>query len=336
MRYFLTKLLIFLSPFMVLLSLYPVLDPLKVLYSYDQYFPENGNSLANINKDYVSTQNLLQHYNLYKPSNFIFGSSRSIFYETNAWSQYIKVPKDACYHYDAFGESLYGIVNKIEFLNKKHMPVKHALIILDYAVLEGQEMPKEYFRLQDPTVSGNSVLAFQYAHLKTYCNYGFLKDYFRNLFKTTSSSVPDATLLGENKQSYNFVNNEMKFPELEKEINLKGNTYYEERKDIFYLRDTIQKIYGVVIKERQVKQLKRIKEILTTNRAEYRIVISPLYDQLQMNPEDRLLLENLFGKKYVFDFSGINELTRPLSNYYEISHYRPHVADSIMKIIYAR
>ena len=42
----------------------------------------------------------------------------------------------------------------------------------------------------------------------------------------------------------------------------------------------------------------------------------------------------LEGKQNVFDFSGINFITNDYHNYYENSHYRPHVADYIMKEIY--
>jgi len=40
------------------------------------------------------------------------------------------------------------------------------------------------------------------------------------------------------------------------------------------------------------------------------------------------------GKKNVYDFSGKNKLTTPIGNYYETSHYRPHVANKIMELIY--
>ncbi|KAA6318040.1 hypothetical protein EZS27_031899 [termite gut metagenome] len=42
-------------------------------------------------------------------------------------------------------------------------------------------------------------------------------------------------------------------------------------------------------------------------------------------------LENVFGEDNVFDFLGINTFTQDYTNYYDDSHYRPHVAREIMK-----
>ena len=64
-------------------------------------------------------------------------------------------------------------------------------------------------------------------------------------------------------------------------------------------------------------------------------MISPLYDQVKFNPEDLSVLQEVFGHNQVFDFSGVNEFTTSKYNYYETSHYRPHVANEIMKKVYA-
>ena len=59
-----------------------------------------------------------------------------------------------------------------------------------------------------------------------------------------------------------------------------------------------------------------------------------MYDQKKLNIEDLSILNALFGKENVFDFSGINQITNNLYNYYETSHYRPHVAKKIIDEIY--
>jgi len=46
------------------------------------------------------------------------------------------------------------------------------------------------------------------------------------------------------------------------------------------------------------------------------------------------LLEQIFGRENLFNFSGKNKLTESISNFYESSHYRPHVANEIMSIVY--
>lgn len=53
-----------------------------------------------------------------------------------------------------------------------------------------------------------------------------------------------------------------------------------------------------------------------------------------MNKKDLAELQSIFGIRKVYDFSGINEITNDYRNYYEDSHYIPHVADTYLEIIY--
>ena len=68
---------------------------------------------------------------------------------------------------------------------------------------------------------------------------------------------------------------------------------------------------------------------------DYRIVISPLYDQKKIDTTDLQFLRTVFGADKVFDFSGINDMTASIYHYYETSHYLPAIATEIMDSIYA-
>jgi len=46
------------------------------------------------------------------------------------------------------------------------------------------------------------------------------------------------------------------------------------------------------------------------------------------------MLIDVFQKENVFDYSGKNEWTEPIGNFYETSHYRPFVARRIMSQVY--
>jgi hypothetical protein len=46
------------------------------------------------------------------------------------------------------------------------------------------------------------------------------------------------------------------------------------------------------------------------------------------------LLQTIFGANTIYDYSGINNYTNKVENYYETSHYRPHVGEAIMSEIY--
>ena len=80
--------------------------------------------------------------------------------------------------------------------------------------------------------------------------------------------------------------------------------------------------------------LQEIKSIFDKHNTNYRLVISPLYNQIKFNLTDLNVLNSIFGRNFVCDFSGIKELTKPKTNYYEFSHYRPKVGEQIMQRIY--
>ncbi len=82
--------------------------------------------------------------------------------------------------------------------------------------------------------------------------------------------------------------------------------------------------------------LNEIIDVFRKQKTEYKIIISPAYDQLKLAPQDKIQLENIFGKENVYDFAGINPITNNYRNYYEHSHYRPHVTKHILSEIYKK
>jgi hypothetical protein len=102
----------------------------------------------------------------------------------------------------------------------------------------------------------------------------------------------------------------------------------------FYPRESIPSYSPVSIQDQQKIMLSEIENIFQKWNTDYKIIFSPIYDQLKLNKQDLIYLENLFGKQNVFDFSGINEITNDYTNYYEWSHYRPHAAREILLILY--
>ena len=79
--------------------------------------------------------------------------------------------------------------------------------------------------------------------------------------------------------------------------------------------------------------LKEISKIFKENKTDFKIIISPLYNQVPLKKEYLNKMEQIFKKTNVYDFSGVNSITSSFGNYYEQSHYRPHVARLILKEI---
>ena len=125
----------------------------------------------------------------------------------------------------------------------------------------------------------------------------------------------------------------MTFIDQETEISQNPSEYYLKRKDLFYERkgeqiDAVQRI-----DDKQFFMLKEVKRILDKNKTNYKVIISPLYDQVKFSPNDIGILKTLFSDN-LYDFSGKNEFTESIINYYETSHFRPVVADSILHLVY--
>ncbi len=135
------------------------------------------------------------------------------------------------------------------------------------------------------------------------------------------------------KITYDTITNEVRIIDQEEERLRDSVGYYERRKNIFFKQagetiDTTRQINST-----HLFMLMEIKRILEKSRANYKVVISPLYDQVKFNRHDWSTLNKVFGD-HLYDFAGSNSFTNNMYNFYESSHYRPVVGDSIMNIIY--
>jgi hypothetical protein len=79
--------------------------------------------------------------------------------------------------------------------------------------------------------------------------------------------------------------------------------------------------------------LKEIKEILVKHHTRYKIILSPIYDEMKFSQEDLRVLKAIFGD-HVYDFTGENAITRSKYNWYETKHFRTFIGDSILNQIY--
>lgn len=328
---FLIKAGILLFPLCVLLIVYVWQDPFKVLRKYDTYLYSNEPPHVELNQGHVAVETFLKNYPKYKYDSIIFGNSRSKFYPVADWKKHITATE--CYHFDAANESLYGVAKKFEFLKKQNVKLKNVLFIVDSYLLAQANDTERHLGVQPPALTGESRFSFQVKFLKTYLNIKFLVPYFdfkiRGKYRPYMDDVFSDILF-----LYDPVTDEVTYQVFEEMIEKNKDHYYRPRKKLFTHRDGVEREARAVIAGKQIEQLKFIKERLDADGAEYRLVVSPLYEQKKLNAEDLALLNDIFGKDHVFDFSGVNEYTSTIDNYYEASHYRPHVSRAILAEIY--
>jgi hypothetical protein len=343
MKKFLINIAAFTSIGVFLLGLtvisYFVFDPFQVLYSYDSYFSNKEVIKLGKNKDFISTTTFVNNINRKKISydSFLFGNSRSIFYETADWKKHIG-GESKCYHFDANGEGLFAISKKIELIKKEGLRLKHVLLFLDYKTLtQTKPATGNHLFVMTPTLLNNeNFFNFHITFLRTYLKPKFLMGYLDyKLFKKLRPYMLKGQIFEDNPVEYDVETNEVKFDYFEQLI--ASNQYYTpERMAVFYQRDSLETEHPAIIGPKQKNILQKIHKIFERDSTDYNIIIHPLYDQKKLSQEDINYLRQLFGENRVFDFSGINDITKDYNNYYEQSHYRPHIARKILDEIYQK
>lgn len=329
--YFLKRFLLFLIPLIIGVLGIIHLDVYKVFYSYDDYYK---NKITYFSREMVTTNTYIKYKDELKFDSFIFGSSRSMVYQTIEWKKYLN--KDAApFHFDANSEGVYGIYNKTRYIDSQGGEINNALIIIDRELLT-QTTNKTNEFISPVCLSNESKLRYYWTFIKPCFNLKFLVAYLDYLnFKIYRDyMIPYfANPIDGKDLDVNPITCDAKF-QIENQIKTDSLTYYKKRMgDKEFERDK-KKAKECKVTLSEIAQLKKIKEILDRHHTHYKIIISPIYDQVPMEQEQISLLNSIFGKEHIYNFSGINSFTGSIGNYYEHSHYRPHVANEILKTIY--
>lgn len=319
----------------ILFIVYIWLDPFKVLRSEDVIKSTMQNGGIGPNRDFVSTAVYKKNKSIYNYNSFIFGNSCSIFYQVSDWKKYLPA-NSSCYHFDASGESLYGILRKMEYVSNGGAKLENVLLILDYKTLVQDKPGTGQLYIISPELVGNSNLAdFHWTYFKSFLSPMFFYAYidFRISGKV-KLYMKKFHLLDDTPFYYDSVTNEIRFDNFEDSIRL-NRFYTADRLKMFSHRDTSNlDAYPAAIGESQKEILLGMKKIFKEQGTRYRIIISPLYDQLKISHDDLNCLDSIFGKRNVFDYSGVNEYTKDFYNYYDVVHCRPSVTREILNSIY--
>ncbi|MDR0872764.1 MAG: hypothetical protein LBN27_04770 [Prevotellaceae bacterium] len=334
MNRFIKKAVLFFAPLTLLFAsitvCYFILDPFRVLYTYDF---NNERPIAQLNGDFVSTEMFLKMNPKYHYNSFIFGSSRTLAYLPDHWKDYLS-NNYSIFRFNAPGENIYGIYTKIKYLDNNNIPIKNALIILCRNCSFSDKNYTGHLLRKHPLTSQENRLFFQLEFFKVFFNRDFLMCYFDMLINKQYKSYME-NYLNDSRFEVGCPDdnstNTMLLTGREKMIMDNPKKYYA---DLKFPQRTGEKNDSVSrINEKQKMMLYEIKKILDKHNTEYRVVISPLYEQIKLNPKDKKILDDCFGEN-MYDFSGKNKFSEDRINFYEWSHYRPLVGDSIMSEIY--
>jgi len=322
---FIKIILIFCIPFIMLCLSYFYFDPFKVLYSYDDYYAD---FFIEPNRDFVSVEKYFKYKDSQNYTSYIFGSSRLMAWTTDSWGKYIDDKN--IYHFDAYKDNLYGVWCKINLIDRVGEGLKNVLLVIEYDLLTDVSDSTSRLFMKHHIYSDKSKFEFHNFYFQEYLAANFYFEFFDyKIFRKRRSYMKQIDL--NNKHSSQYSNNYY-ISNLDESLKNSPEKYYSRQK--FYEHDSVQLFYPECINEIQIKYLTDIKKIFDKYSTNYKIVISPLYDQKKMDSSDYQKLDEIFGKDNIYDFSGINEITKVKENYYDIYHYRPHVADFILDSIY--
>lgn len=208
------------------------------------------------------------------------------------------------------------------------------LIIADHELLSVSANEHYILGIKHPEISGESRLGFQWFFFKCYIDKGFLRAYFDFLVFHRIKPYMKTSTLNDDPLFYNSVNNELSPLIDDKLIAEHADSFYRNQMSRFYSRSPQPETLKPVLLPKNVAMLQSVADILRRHKTKYEIIISPLYNQKIMATQDMTLLKRIFGAAHIHDFSGKNAITDDIHNYYEDSHYRTTVADSLMRVVY--
>lgn len=308
----------------VLLLVYIIDDPFRMYWPGEDLYEPDARKQC-VNDAYRGIRWMNQYNDSMHYNSFITGSSRSDFYYVEDWKQYIG--EDAsCFHFNQSGDNLLGTLQRVQYLYSRYKKIDNILFIMDGEYLEDMTLHKGHLFRQPWQVTKEwDFFAYNWECIRAF----YTIEYQRKFWGTDKE---------EKKLPYYYIPeyNEVHKTGAEELLDSNPEAYYATLEGFYrlYERTYTDSIAAPVIKAKQRAALKELHSLLINGNTDYRIVISSLYNQIQLNPQDIAILVEIFGEGKVFDFSGANEFTEEPTNYYETSHYRPRVCKQIMRIIY--
>jgi hypothetical protein len=305
-------------------------DPFKVLLEYDDYY--NNNPITGNREDICNKLLLKSSENI---SNFIIGSSRSQAYKTAVWCTKIQEPMNKTFHYDGSGFGLYRSTNAIKFLAENYK-INNVLLIVDTDFFSETVNNPGHLFIQPPHVSNESRFLYYFTFIKASLDIKFI--FYNIVYKLTGKYYDFMGNHLNNSKNAHISNNSTGdiWYGYDQEIKSDSLSYYNNliAKGVFYHRNKIGPSKPLIC-ESQMKLLNAINQVVKKHKINLKIVVSPLYNQIKFHDSDMTILKKLFGNNNVYDFSGKNDFTEKITNYYENSHYKPNVANRIMDLIYS-
>lgn len=329
MKRFVIAILLFITiPLILLAGIYVWTDPFRCIHAFDI------DDVDDTNREYLSTELFLHNDPTYHYNSFVFSSSRGGGMNTYQWKQYLRDGAQP-FLFLAWSETLTGIERKLEYLSEHNVQIDNALLLFD--------IPGTFAKDQLP----HAALSMKHYMFTDGSRFTYNAWQFANYIQKPSLWVSSAKNRSRHKRvAYESdlitndwdKNNLYHYTELPPQDSLKHCSEMTRRTFIAKVENSNKEVLisEPLIDARFEKQLQHIKSILDANHTDYHIIITPApcYTNPAINPADLLIIQDVFGKEHVHNYTGKNEMTDNYNNFSDPGHFGLRVGYMIIEDIY--
>ncbi len=332
---FVLRTMLALSPVIAFVALYLVMDPFRVVHPYNGVSVMAGDSLERIpNKRYVALEGFKHYNDSMHYNSFIFGSSLSSNFTAAAWKKHL--PDSArVYHFTAGAEPLVGIRDELRYLFDHHVPVAHALMVMEEEMYRRPTRYEELPYVPHYDVSRDVTwLDFQRVHFNAF------RDPEMFLYNFCPSLVA-GKLVAEGKMQpvpsggHDELTNEDSSAGLDSVILNHPQEYYRDMPWLVHMQPQPNPM-PLSIGSRSEALLREIAAMLREHHVEYVVIVPPRFRTQGLQPLDRALLCEIMGEEHVNDFSWDSEMVHDLNSYYDGMHILTYRCTELIDRCYSR
>lgn len=326
-----TKSLVLLIPLLLLMISFVVIDPFCIIHKRSGPYQTSD--------DFISTELYLNNTKHKNYNSFVFGNSKALAFRAENWLPHIK--QGLVFKFAVPGESIFNIYNKVKLVLEKGDSIKHALVIIDNAMLSNFRNTSEFLQgpvyKHHPYTQDENWLTFYGDYFGFYLADGFFAEAISRYLSDSKEpkEILDTKDFTKGSKNYDSLSNEFYLGDLEIEICQLGfRGYFEkhfktnENTGISALRNK------VVLNREDAEYLRAIKKMFDSQNADYKIIAGPVWRKEGMPEEICKELRTIFNNETFYDYSKDKRFVYDSTLFYEKAHYRPIAGARILNEVY--
>ena len=331
-KHFILRTLLAALPVFIFIGTYAVLDPFKVIHRYDEKATSTDTIELGENGGFISIKALERNMRAGRTyDSFILGSSMSQSYPAEAWKQHLS-PEASVMHLDASLETLQGIADKLDYLHRKGIKVKNALIIIEEEMLHREPNNQHHLYMRVPVITSDvNWLQFHLAFFNIYKNPLFIKySLWPQRYESEMVKMKYAT---STPYQHTASTNENIFTHIDSIIAAAPDAYFTPKR----LHDNDYQVLprtSAPISPAQEQRLRTIAALLKQDNTDYIVLLPPRYKRTPMSTYNLAVINEILGEEHVHDFTRDRLASDPRAYYDKPAHIITACSSSLLHRCY--